>query len=118
MTVITRSLLLLTLALGAGLAVAACDSTPTVPVPPPEFCAASAPDADDMCTVSCESSTTVKDVALVYNEVRGEGVMRATEPDGSFAVQVAAQEGDDIIVQMKQDNHLSAEIWLVVPAPE
>ena len=118
MTVTTRSLMLIITVFGVGLAVASCDSTPTVPVPPPEFCAASAPDADDMCTVGCESSSTLRDVALVYNENIGEGVMRATEDDGSFEVLVSAQEGDSIIVQMKQDNNLSAEVYLIVPAPE
>ena len=118
MNVLTRWLLLIITAFGVGLAATACDSTPTVPVPPPEFCAASAPDADDMCTVTCESSSTLKNVALVYNESIGEGVMRATEPDGSFEVQIPAQVDHEIIVQMKQDNHLSAEEYLLVPAPE
>jgi hypothetical protein len=114
MTAITRALLLITAPIVLGLAVAACDSTPTVPVPPPEFCEAGTP-VDGLCTVSCESSSTLKDIALVYNERLGEGVMRATEEDGSFEVQVPAQANDEIIVQMKQDDKLSAEEFLIVP---
>jgi hypothetical protein len=116
MTAFTRAAVLIIAVSGAGLVVAACDSTPTVPVPPPEICEASVPTADDLCTVTCESSSTQKDVALVYNDDEGAGVMRATEDDGSFEVQVLAYGGDTIIVQMKQDDKLSAEVYLTVPA--
>jgi len=101
---------------GLGLAIAACDNTPTVPVPPPEFCAAAVPDADGLCEVSCDSSSTMRDIALVFNDDMGRGVMQETEEDGSFAVLIEATEGNEIIVQMKQDNHLSAEVFLTVPA--
>jgi len=116
MTAFTRALVLILAVAGAGLAVAACDSTPTVPVPPPEICEASVPTGDNLCTVSCESSSTLKDVALVYNDTIGEGVMRATENDGSFSVEVTAFPEDEIIVQMKQDDKLSAEVYLYVPS--
>lgn len=112
----TRLALLLIAAVAAvGVLFAACDSTPTVPVPPPELCQASVP-VDGLCTVGCASNNTERDVALVYNENLGEGVMRETEPDGSFEVDVAAEVGDQLIVQLKQDNHLSAEVYLTVPA--
>ena len=116
MTGYMRALVLIIAVAGAGIAASACDSTPTVPVPPPEICEASVPTAEDLCTVTCESSSTLKDVALVYNDSIGEGVMRATADDGSFSVDVTAQSGDDIIVQMKQDDRLSAEVWLIVPS--
>lgn len=112
-----RALLLIAAVAAVGFLVAACDSTPTVPVPPPEFCEAAVP-VGGLCTVSCASNNTEIDVALVYNDTLGEGVMQETEDDGSFVVQVAAEEGDKLIVQLKQDNNLSAEVYLTVPSPE
>ena len=112
---IKRALLPTAAVAAVAILVAACDSTPTVPVPPPEFCEAAAP-VDGLSTVSCASNNTDRDVALVYNEDLGEGVMQVTEPDGSFEVEVEAVTGHMLIVQLKQDNHLSAEVYLTVPA--
>jgi len=93
----------------------ACDATPTVPVPPPEFCALSQPDDDGLCQVSCEKGHTARDVALVYNENWGQGVMQATNEDGSFAAELEADPGDALIIQLKHGNRLSAEVRLTVP---
>jgi hypothetical protein len=111
-----RRIALLVVALAA-LWAASCNANPTVPVPPPEFCSISSPDADGMCEVGCEEGYTDRDVALVYNEQWGHGVMEATEQDGSFLAWVEAEVGDSIIVQLKHDNELSAEVALQVPAP-
>jgi hypothetical protein len=94
----------------------ACNSTPTVPVPPPEFCAVSPPDETGLCEVGCGEGYTDRDVALVYNEDWGQGVMQATNDDGSFTVEVEANPGDDLVIQLKHGNDLSAEVWLTVPA--
>ena len=96
----------------------ACNSAPTVPVPPPEFCMASAPDETGMCTVGCDESSTARDVALVYNENWGSGLMEETNDDGSFELEIEADVGDLLIIQLKHDNTLSAEVAIEVPAPE
>ena len=98
------------------LAAGACNATPTVPVPPPEFCAAEPPDADGFSQVGCDEGYTARDVALVYNEDWGQGVMQATEEDGSFLVEVVAEPGDRVLIQLKHEDHLSAEVQLTIPS--
>jgi len=103
-------------ALPALLAVATgCNSTPTVPVPPPEFCEITPPVAG-LSTVSCDRGQTARNIALVYDEDWGQGVMQETNDDGSFSVELETTVGDTIIVQIKYDDRLSAEVYLTVPA--
>jgi hypothetical protein len=116
MTVFRHALATMVAIAGLGLLAAACDSTPTVPVPPPEICAVSAPDETGLCTVGCEQGYTQRDVALVYNENWGSGLMQETEDDGSFQLGIEADVGDVLIVQLKHENRLSAEVRLTVPA--
>lgn len=93
-----------------------CADAPTVPIPPPEICVVSPPDADGFCTVGCEGGNTVRNVALVYNDSWGMGVMQETEDDGSFETLIEAEPGDVLLIQIKQDRKLSAEEALTVPA--
>ena len=92
-----------------------CNSTPTVPVPPPELCGVTAPDTDGIAIVTCDEGQTARNVALVYNDNWGSGVMQETNDDGSFVVEIEANAGDGLIIQMKYDNRLSAETYLTVP---
>jgi hypothetical protein len=94
---------------------AGCNSTPTVPVPPPEFCGASAPDTDGISIVTCDEGQTARNVALVYNDDWGSGVMQETNDDGSFTVEIEANSGDGLIIQMKYGSRLSAETYVTVP---
>jgi hypothetical protein len=94
----------------------ACNDAPTVPIPPPEICVISPPDADGMCTVGCEGGNTARNVALVYNDSWGMGVMQETEEDGSFETLIEAEVGDVLLIQIKQDRQLSAEEAMAVPA--
>jgi hypothetical protein len=93
-----------------------CNSTPTVPVPPPEFCGISPPDAYGIAVVSCEAGQTARNIALVYDETWGQGVMQETNDDGSFSTEIEATVGDTIIVQIKYDDRLSSELYMTVPA--
>ena len=102
-------------AIAAAALVAACNSTPTVPVPPPEFCGIEATDVAGLYTASCEAGQTARNVALVYNENWGQGVMQETNEDGSFAAEIEASPGDAIIIQIKYGNRLSAEVYQTVP---
>jgi hypothetical protein len=95
----------------------ACNSTPTVPVPPPEFCGISAPDEDaGTATVTCEAGETARNIALVFNDDLGHGVMQETNDAGAFSAEVEANAGDTIVIQMKYDDRLSAEVVEFVPA--
>jgi len=93
-----------------------CNSTPTVPVPPPEFCGVTPPDTLGIAVASCEAGQTARNIALVYNDNWGHGVMQETNDDGSFSTEVEANVGDAIIIQIKYDDRLSAEVYLAVPA--
>ncbi len=97
-------------------AVSGCNSTPTVPVPPPEFCAVSPPNTEGFCTVGCDEGQTARNIALVYNDSWGAGVMQETEENGSFEVEVDCTVADTMIIQIKYDRKLSAEVALTVPS--
>lgn len=94
---------------------AGCNDAPTVPIPPPEICVVSPPDVDGFCTVGCEGGNTERNVALVYNDSWGMGVMQETEEDGSFETQIEADPGDVLLIQIKYDRRLSAEEAMTVP---
>jgi hypothetical protein len=93
-----------------------CNSTPTVPVPPPEFCGITTPDASGIAVVSCDAGQTARNIALVYDEDWGQGVMQETNDDGSFSAEIEATVGDTVIVQIKYDDRLSAEVYMTVPS--
>jgi hypothetical protein len=93
-----------------------CNSTPTVPVPPPEVCSATAPDVDGFSQVECKKGLTVRNIALVFNDYQGQGVMKETNEDGSFLTELPAESGDLIYIQIMYDERLSAEVELEVPA--
>jgi len=112
---LTVSSLFSALGLVALLGSTGCDNTPTVPVPPPEQCAVDPPDGDGRCAVRCEGGYTARDVALVYNDNWGAGVMQETEEDGSFETQIEATAGDVLLIQIKYDRRLSAEEAMTVP---
>ena len=108
--------ILLLAATGALLALlGGCNDAPTVPIPPPEICVISPPDADGICTVGCEGGNTARNVALVYNASWGAGVMQETEEDGSFETQIEADPADELLIQIKYDRRLSNEVARTVP---
>jgi carbonic anhydrase/acetyltransferase-like protein (isoleucine patch superfamily) len=55
-------------------------------------------------------ATDTGDVVLVYNSDLGYGVMEKADEDGSFSIEIEAEIGDEIIVQIKRgDLTLSSE---------
>jgi hypothetical protein len=108
---ITLAMLPALLAIATG-----CNSTPTVPVPPPEFCGVTPPDIDGIVIVNCDGGQTARNIALVFNDELGRGVMQETNEDGSFSIQVEANVDDPIIIQIMYDDRLSAEVYMTVPA--
>ena len=97
------------LMLGAG-----CNSSPTVPVPPPQATSieASVPDQDGFVTVSGmpDPRYGLEDVALVFNDNTGDGVMTDVQLDGSFLTRILANYDDILIIQIKRDNHISEPV--------
>jgi len=98
------------------LVLSSCDNTPTVPVPPPEVIAVSSP-TDGFSQVLIDPGEAVQgDIVLVFNENSGYGVMERIEnPDGSLEVEIEAEVGDKLYIQIKHDNRLSIEEQHPVP---
>ncbi len=104
----------LTLILPAG-----CNSTPTVPVPPPEMNAitVTSPDINGVVTVNGDPGAAYNgDIIMIFNEDSGAGVMVEAMADGSFEASLEAQIAHQLLVQIKRDNLLSGEQVLDVPA--
>jgi hypothetical protein len=94
-----------------------CDDSPAGRLPPPETTYVTPPNPQGYATVSGAAGTAYGDeVVLVYNEDTGVGVMESVDEDGEFEVQVAAEIGDVIVVQIKLGYALSPEQMYEIPA--
>jgi hypothetical protein len=94
-----------------------CDDAPIGRIPPPETTFITPPDSQGYATVSGAVGTTYgNEVVLVYNEDTGMGVMEIVDEDGEFGVQIAAEIGHLIVVQIKLDYALSPEQTYEIPA--
>ena len=98
------------------LIVIGCNNTPTVPIPPPEMTIVSSPGEDGYALVNgVPGSAQEGDVILVFNIDLQSGVICLAEADGSFQVEIEAEAGHILFVQIKRDNDLSDEEEFVVP---
>ncbi len=95
--------------IGAGLIVlAGCNSSPTVPVPPPEMWEVWPPNQEGYSTIIGEPNAAEEgDVALVINEDSDETATDTVEKDGSFEVEIKAEIGHVIILRILRDDLLS-----------
>lgn len=94
-----------------------CNNTPTVPIPPPEMTMVSPPGQDGYATVSGDPGVAEEgDIILVFNFSLNAGVMVLAAGNGSFEVDIEAEAGDRLLVQIKRDNELSEEEELFVPS--
>jgi hypothetical protein len=88
-----------------------CNSSPTVPVPPPNatLIQTSIPDNDGFVTVSGKPDARfgLDDVALVFNDNSGGGVMTDVRQNGSFETRIIAQVNDLLIIQIKRESKVS-----------
>jgi hypothetical protein len=92
------------------LAITGCANTPTVPVPPPEVASIEESAGTGYFIVSGSAGATKDgDVILVFNDDLGTGVMVLAEEDGSFTLEVEAEIGDELVVQVKREDNLSSE---------
>lgn len=99
-----------------------CNSSPTVPVPPPNatLIQTSVPDDSGFVTVVGEPDDRfgLDDVALVFNDNSGGGVMTDVKQDGAFETRIMAQVNDLLIIQIKRDSQLSSPVEkTVAPTP-
>jgi hypothetical protein len=99
-----------------------CNSSPTVPVPPPNatLIQTSIPDDSGFVTVVGEPDARfgLDDVALVFNDNSGGGVMTDVKQNGAFETRIMAQVNDLLIIQIKRDSQLSNPVEkTVAPTP-
>jgi hypothetical protein len=95
-----------------------CNSSPTVPIPPPEatMIIASSPDVNGIVTVTGAPATAeYGDIILVFNDNTGDGAMKEARTDGSFEVKIRAQVTHILVIQIKRGETLSDETEITVP---
>lgn len=105
-----RYLIIFLMWLMAG-AVFGCNSSPTVPVPPPAatLIKTSTPDADGFVTVTGDPDDRFGfgDVALIYNDNTGDGIMTDIETDGSFRTKVSAEFSHVLVIKIMRGDSVS-----------
>ena len=96
-----------------------CNSSPTVPVPPPEMIIVYAPSDEGIATVLGKpGSAVVGDSVLVFNKNLGLGVVSLAEDDGSFEAEIEASPGHRLSIQLIRGDMISEdETIVVVPDP-
>lgn len=98
-------------------ALAGCNSTPTVPIPPPDMreVTTTSPDADGFVTVlGGQSAAEPESMVLLFNEDLQSGVIETAEEDGSFEAMVEADIGNTLVLQLKVDDALSYERYITI----
>jgi len=92
-----------------------CNSSPTVPIPPPTMISVSEPDNLGYVTVMGQiGAAEWGDVVLVFNDNTGEGAMKDAESDGSFEVVIAADHNHILVIQIKREDRFSQEAEVTV----
>lgn len=99
------------------LAVLACNSSPTVPLPPPEMIVIEPPNDTGYTLVRGEPEAAEDgDMVYIFNEDLLKGVITMAEEDGSFEALIEAQAGDELTIRLERDGELlSGEVTLFVP---
>lgn len=104
------------LALVAFLAIVApgC-AAPTLPLPPPQLEALSAPDASGM--VEVRGAVLADALVLCFNERSEVGVIVRAESDGRFTLRIAAESDDDLSVWQQIGTDQGPQVQRTVPRP-
>ena len=114
--VLLKSVALLMVSAGL-LIIASCNSTPTVPVPPPEMTliTVSHPDADGWVNLDGSAHCVpAESVVLVFNDNTGDVEGDEADDQGAFNVRIKAQEGHILVIQVKIGINLSNEEEITV----
>ena len=94
-----------------------CNSSPTVPIPPPTATQVTTTSPDNMGNILITGEPDTArwgDLIIVYNDSTGAGIVEEAEEDGSFEVELQADEMDVIVVQIKRGDDLSEEFVVTV----
>lgn len=90
---------------------AGCDSSPTVPVPPPQatLIKTTTPDVNGFVTVTGAPDPRfgIQDVALVFNDDTGVGAMTDVEDNGGFETRIQAQINHLLVIQILRGGRVS-----------
>jgi hypothetical protein len=98
-----------------GIVIAACDNTPTVPLPPPEMVSVTAP-ADGYAEVMGEPGSVEDDaLVIILNEETQKGVTEEADTDGSFYAVVKAQPKNILSIRQAVDHKISSPTFFTVP---
>ncbi|MCP4606717.1 MAG: hypothetical protein GY847_40450 [Proteobacteria bacterium] len=93
-----------------------CNSSPTVPVPPPEMWEVWPPNDEGYSVVIGQPDSAEEgDMALVTNEDLDLSEMEKVESDGSFEVEIEADIGDTIVLQILHNDSVSKKTQKEVP---
>lgn len=89
-------------------------AAPTLPLPPPEVDALTAPDAMGMVTVTGRAHFGA--MVMVFNQDLNQGVITIADPiTGAFQARLTAQSGHTISVWQRVGTDTSANIDQTVP---
>jgi len=77
-----------------------CGSTPTLPLPPP-VASVSAPNLQGLVRVEGQANEDA--FVTVFNEDTNDGAIRRAEPDGHYAIDIAAEVGDRLVIWQELD---------------
>ncbi len=100
------------------ISIIACNSSPTVPVPPPESIVVYPPNEEGFAMVEGKpAAVDIGDLVLVFNQNMGAGVVTGAEDDGSFSTRIEAEIGDTITVQVIRDDEVSEDETLKTVPP-
>lgn len=98
----------------AALPLASCNTTPTLPLPPP-VASASAPDEQGFALVRGEASAEA--YVSILNERSESGVITRADPAGRFEALIRAQVGDPLTIRQEIDGELSEPFYTTVLPP-
>ena len=101
-------------ALGLWLFCASCNTTPTLPLPPP-IASASSPDSQGFALISGQANSFA--YVSVLNERTDEGVITRADQDGAFETRIQAQVGDLLTIWQEVANQVGELKQTVVPPP-
>ncbi|HEX6240117.1 MAG TPA: hypothetical protein VFZ61_04465 [Polyangiales bacterium] len=98
----------------SGVLIGACNTTPTLPLPPPTA-SVSVPDEQGFALVEGEAQEDA--YVSVLNETSREGVIVSADEDGRYSAQIKAESDDRLIIWQTIDGETGQQKRVVVPQP-
>lgn len=98
----------------AAVSAAACNTTPTLPLPPP-IAIAEAPDEQGFALVRGEAKS--RSYVSILNERTDQGVITRADDEGKWEARIAARIGDSLTVWQEIDGEAGEPNFIEVMAP-